>query len=122
MLQHSVVHKLPQNYRWLAGFTGTKVEPVLPNQPAMNNCLIALKLLSPSDERAWSVIQKLSQALTDIEIHCSVLECEGEPCLFINRQDEGAATCQLKNVGVAIAESVVTPIKSYQDTLQYMPR
>ncbi|MDK6951247.1 hypothetical protein QP384_11005, partial [Klebsiella pneumoniae] len=35
---------------------------------------------------------------------CSVLECEGEPCLFVNLQDEFAATCRLKNFGVAIAE------------------
>ncbi|EHC36550.1 Putative cytoplasmic protein [Salmonella enterica subsp. enterica serovar Alachua str. R6-377] len=33
-----------------------------------------------------------------------MLECEGEPCLFVNRQDEFAATCRLKNFGVAIAE------------------
>ncbi|MDI5424820.1 hypothetical protein MJM99_32090, partial [Salmonella enterica subsp. enterica serovar Kentucky] len=42
--------------------------------------------------------------LSDIEVPCSVLECEGEPCLFVNRQDEFAATCRLKNFGVAIAE------------------
>ncbi|MDI8954396.1 hypothetical protein MJO10_32290, partial [Salmonella enterica subsp. enterica serovar Anatum] len=38
------------------------------------------------------------------QVPCSVLECEGEPCLFVNRQDEFAATCRLKNFGVAIAE------------------
>ncbi|HAZ54168.1 MAG TPA: hypothetical protein DCY50_03865, partial [Franconibacter helveticus] len=46
-----------------------------------------------------------SQALSDIEVDCSVLECEGEPTLFVNRQDEFAATCRLKNFGVAIAET-----------------
>ena len=50
-------------------------------------------------------MNKLSQALTDIEVDCAVLECEGEPCLFVDRQDEFAATCRLKNFGVAIAES-----------------
>ena len=45
-----------------------------------------------------------SQALTDIEVDSSVLECEGEPCLFVKSQDEFAATCRLKNFGVAIAE------------------
>lgn len=44
------------------------------------------------------------RALSDIEVPCSVLECEGEPCLFVNRRDEFAATCRLKNFGVAIAE------------------
>jgi hypothetical protein len=29
-------------------------------------------------------MHKLSQALSDIEVDCSVLECEGEPCLFVN--------------------------------------
>jgi hypothetical protein len=45
--------------------------------------LVALKLLSPSDENAWPVMERLSQALTDIEVDSSVLECEGEPCLFV---------------------------------------
>ncbi len=70
----------------------------------MDNSLVALKLLSPDGDTAWSVMYKLSQALSDIEVPCSVLECEGEPCLFVNRQDEFAATCRLKNFGVAIAE------------------
>jgi hypothetical protein len=48
------------------------------------NSLVALKLLSPDGESAWPVMHKLSQALSDIEVDCSVLECEGEPCLFVN--------------------------------------
>jgi hypothetical protein len=28
-------------------------------------------------------MHKLSQALSDIEVDSSVLECEGEPCLFV---------------------------------------
>ncbi|MBG6247729.1 MAG: hypothetical protein EKD82_07605 [Candidatus Symbiopectobacterium sp. PLON1] len=27
-LQLSVVHRLPQSYRWLSGFAGIKVEPI----------------------------------------------------------------------------------------------
>ncbi|MDU7371622.1 MAG: YejG family protein [Klebsiella michiganensis] len=83
-LQLSIVHRLPQSYRWLAGFAGSRVEPI--------------------PESAWPVMHKLSQALSDIEVDSSVVECEGEPCLFVNRQDEFAATCRLKNFGVAIAE------------------
>lgn len=105
MLQHSVVHRLPQSYRWLAGFIGSKVEPIPLNGQCADNCLIALKLLSPNDENALPVLHKLSQALNDIEVDCMVLECEGEPCLFVRHQDESMATCRLKNVGVAIAES-----------------
>ncbi|EBZ4588100.1 YejG family protein [Salmonella enterica] len=103
-LQLSIVHRLPQNYRWSAGFAGSKVEPIPQNGQSTENSLVALKLLSPAGDSAWSVMQKLSQALSDIEVPCSVLECEGEPCLFVNRQDEFAATCRLKNFGVAIAE------------------
>lgn len=102
--QLSIVHRLPQNYRWSAGFAGSKVEPIPQNGPCGDNSLVALKLLSPDGDNAWSVMYKLSQALSDIEVPCSVLECEGEPCLFVNRQDEFAATCRLKNFGVAIAE------------------
>jgi len=103
-LQLSIVHRLPQNYRWLAGFAGSRVEPIPQNGAAGDNSLVALKLLSPDGDSAWPVMQKLSQALSDIAVHSSVLECEGEPCLFVNRQDEFAATCRLKNCGVAIAE------------------
>ncbi|EFP6906502.1 hypothetical protein ABHJ46_001608 [Shigella dysenteriae] len=103
-LQLSIVHRLPQNYRWSAGFAGSKVEPIPQNGPCGDNSLVALKLLSPDGDNAWSVMYKLSQELSDIEVPCSVLECEGEPCLFVNRQDEFAAICRLKNFGVAIAE------------------
>lgn len=105
-LQLSIVHRLPQSYRWSAGFAGSKVEPIPQSGPNCENCLVALKLLSPQDENAWPVMEKLSQALTDIELDSSVLECEGEPCLFVKSQDEFAATCRLKNFGVAIAEPV----------------
>ncbi len=91
-LQLSIVHRLPQTYRWSAGFAGSKVEPIPQNGPCGDNSLVALKLLSPDGDNAWSVMYKL------------MLECEGEPCLFVNRQDEFAATCRLKNFGVAIAE------------------
>ena len=78
-LQLSIVHRLPQSYRWSAGFAGSKVEPIPQNVAGCENCLVALKLLSPSDENAWRVMERLSQALTDIEVDSSVLECEGEP-------------------------------------------
>ncbi|MEG5995722.1 YejG family protein [Enterobacter ludwigii] len=104
-LQLSIVHRLPQSYRWSAGFAGSKVEPIPQSVAGCENCLVALKLLSPSDENAWRVMERLSEALTDIEVDSSVLECEGEPCLFVKSQDEFAATCRLKNFGVAIAET-----------------
>lgn len=103
-LQLSIVHRLPQSYRWTAGFAGSKVEPIPQNGTDSENSLVALKLLSPDDENAGPVMEVLSQALSDIEVNCSVLECEGELCLFVSSQDEFAATCRLKNVGVAIAE------------------
>ena len=103
-LQLSIVHRLPQSYRWSTGFAGSKVEPIPQSAKSEDDCLVGLKLLSPADD-AWQVMNKLSQALTDIEVDCAVLECEGEPCLFVDRQDEFAATCRLKNFGVAIAES-----------------
>ncbi len=104
-LQLSIIHRLPQSYRWSAGFAGSKVEPIPQNAQSADNCLIGLKLLSEDGEQAWPIMHKLSQALSDIEVASSVVECEGEPCLFVSRQDEPAATCRLKNFGVAIAES-----------------
>ncbi|WP_058911856.1 YejG family protein [Entomohabitans teleogrylli] len=103
-IQLSIVHRLPQCYRWSAGYTGSRVEPIPQNHQSSDADLVALKLLSPGGEKAWPVMRKLSQALSDISVDSSVLECEGEPCLFVNCQDEFAATCRLKNFGVAIAE------------------
>lgn len=108
-LQLSIIYRLPNSYRWLTGFAGSKVEPIpLSAQSEENDCLVGLKLLSPAED-AWQVMNKLSQALTDIDVDCIVLECEGEPCLFVGCQDEFAATCRLKNFGVAIAESFSDP-------------
>ena len=104
-LQLSIVHRLPQSYRWSVGFAGSKVEPIPQNGTSNDNTLVALKLLSPDGDKAWPVMHSLSQALSDISVDCSVLECEGEPCLFVKSQDEFAATCRLKNFGVAIAET-----------------
>ena len=103
-LQLSIVHRLPQDYRWAAGFAGSRVEPIPQSGDSNENALVALKLLSPDGDNAWPVMHTLSQALSDISLESSVLECEGEPCLFVKRQDEFAATCRLKNFGVAIAE------------------
>lgn len=66
-LQLSIVHRLPQSYRWSAGFAGSKVEPIPQSGANSDNCLVALKLLSPEEGNAWPVMEKLSQALTDIE-------------------------------------------------------
>ena len=108
-LQLSIVHRLPQSYRWSVGFAGKRVEPIPQSSAGCENCLVALKLLSPDGDSAWPVMQKLRQALVDIEVDCSVVECERESCLFVNHQDESAATCRLKHFGVAIA----VPFPSY---------
>lgn len=88
-LQLSIVHRLPQSYRWSAGFAGSKVEPIPQNGAGSDNCLVALKLLSPSDENAWRVMERLSQALTDIEVDSSVLECEGEHGRTDGKEEQG---------------------------------
>lgn len=108
ILQLSIIHRLPQSYRWLAGSAGLQVEPVAQNETCLDTCLTGLKLLGHEGEKARAIMDKLSQALSDIEIPCSVIECEGELCLFVSQQDEFAATCRLKNCGVAIAESIAT--------------
>ena len=42
--QLSIVHRLPQDYRWSAGFAGSKVEPIPQNGTSNDNTLVALKL------------------------------------------------------------------------------
>ncbi len=55
------------------------------------------------------MMHKLSQALSDIEVDCSIVECEGEPCLFVNLQDEFAATCRLKKFRRGDCRTVLWP-------------
>ncbi|HEI8866408.1 YejG family protein [Serratia sp. AKBS12] len=103
-IQLSVVHRLPQSYRWLTGFTGVKVEPIPLSGLDEDNNLIGLKLLSHDGTEAWRVMQQLKTSLQEIQVDCAVVEWEGQPCLFVHRCDESATMCRLKNVGAAIAE------------------
>jgi len=106
MLQLSIIHRLPQSYRWMKGFTGSKVEPIPCNSQQNENSLICLKLLSHDGDKAWPIMDSLSLVLRDIDVASTVVECDGEPCLFVDHYDELAATCRLKTCGVAIAETV----------------
>ncbi|MCX8956536.1 YejG family protein [Erwinia psidii] len=103
-LQHSVVHRLPQSYRWGGGGRGASVEPLLISSIATDDDLVGLSLLSHHGAQAWDVMQMIKDALAEIQLDCSVVEWEGEPCLFVARHDECATTCRLKNFGVGIAE------------------
>ncbi|CAK9885411.1 MAG: putative protein YejG [Candidatus Erwinia impunctatus] len=105
-LQHSVVHRLPQCYRWCSGLPGSTIEPVTRNHNHDDD-LVALKLLSHHGEQAWVVMLIIKDALAQIQLNCVVLEWQGEPCLFVSRHDEFATTCRLKNFGVGIAENFV---------------
>jgi len=104
-LQHSVVHRLPASYRWCSGPVGVSVEPQAANGLSSDDDLIGLRLLSHNGASAWEIMQKIKLTLADIQLECSVLELEGEPCLFVHRQDECTTTCRLKNFGVGIAET-----------------
>lgn len=104
-VQLSVVHRLPQSYRWSAGLAGGSVEPLELSGLTNDNDLIGLKLLSHDGELAWEIMLKLKAALADIQVDCAVVEWQGEPCLFVHRNDESATNCRLKNQGVAIAET-----------------
>jgi len=105
-IQLSVVHRLPQSYRWLSGFAGIRVEPIPLTNTDDNDNLIGLKLLSHETEIARQVMRNLALSLQEIQVESAVVECDGEPCLFVKRDDESATMCRLKNIGVAIAESV----------------
>ena len=54
-------------------------------------------------------MQQLNLSLQEIQVDCAIVEWEGEPCLFVQRSDESATMCRLKNVGAAIAEPLSAP-------------
>ena len=75
------------------------------NTLAADDDLIGLRLLSHDGAPAWEVMQKMRAMLAEIQVECAIAEWQGEPCLFVQRSDESAATVRLKNQGVAIAET-----------------
>ena len=107
-LQLSVIHRLPQSYRYVNGFCGIKVEPI-DSVGGVDNELVGLTLLNHEGGTPWETMRELADSLVEIQVSCSVLECEGQPCLFLHRDDECAALCRLKNIGVAIAEPAAAP-------------
>ena len=75
--------------------------------------LVALRLLSHDGHPALEILQQLQETLAQIQVECKIAECEGQPCLLIQRGDESATNCCLKNQGVAIAETLtVTEARS----------
>ncbi|SFC91159.1 YejG family protein [Pragia fontium] len=107
----SVLQRLPQFYHWYAGEVGSRVEPtelpeVFDDGMGNNGNLIGLKLLGYPSAHSWEVMGKISQYLNGINIQNSVIEVDGEPCLFVNSNDEAIALGYLKNLGVAIADFI----------------
>lgn len=99
----SVVHRLPQSYRWLSGKVGTDVEEV-PMNDFDSDKLVGLKLLSHDCTSDSIAMKQLSESLSDMLIENTILEWQKDVCLFIHASDELAAMCRLKASGVAIAE------------------
>ncbi|HGJ5874051.1 MULTISPECIES: hypothetical protein [Arsenophonus] len=110
----SVIHRLPQNYRWLTGHIGKKIE-VMPDNisSSKSNILIGFKVLCYEISDNLAVLKHLSSALDEIQIANDLLEWQGQICLFIRYEDEGLATCHFKTAGVAIAESITLPARPY---------
>ncbi|HCW99828.1 MULTISPECIES: YejG family protein [Pantoea] len=102
MLQLSIVHRLPQRFRWASELHSAIVAE---EGVANEQDLIALRLISHDGHLGWEIMHQLQDALASIQVECKVAECEGSPCLFILRSDESATNCCLKNQGVAIAET-----------------
>ncbi|MDC9582449.1 YejG family protein [Xenorhabdus sp. PR6a] len=105
-IQLSVVHRLPQSYRWSAGFVGTKVEILPAEETDLRNSLMGLKLLSHEGEKAREILYAINQSIADMQILSTVIEWEEEPCLFFAKEDESAVICRLKTLGAAIAENI----------------
>ena len=104
MLQLSIVHRLPQRFRWASDHHSAieSDDTMLDEQE-----FVALRLISHDGIPAWEILQQLKEVLADIQVDCKVAECEGQPCLFVQRRDESATNCCLKNQGVAIAETFI---------------
>ncbi|AYA39763.1 hypothetical protein HZS38_03695 [Xenorhabdus nematophila] len=105
-IQLSVVHRLPQSYRWSSGFVGTKVEVIPAEDTDTRNSLTGLKLLSHEGEKARDILHDINQSIADMQILSAVIEWEGESCLFFAKEDESAVMCRLKTLGAAIAENI----------------
>ncbi|CRH39070.1 Uncharacterized protein YejG [Pantoea ananatis] len=104
MLQLSVVHRLPQRFRWISDRHAV-IET--DDADSEEHDVIALRLISHDGVPAWEILRELKDMLAAIQVDGKIAECEGQPCLFIRRCDESATNCCLKNQGVAIAETFI---------------
>ena len=103
--QCSVVHRLPQSYRWLPGSAGIQVGPLPAALTDKNNKLLGLKLLGHPSADARKAMQELHHSLQKFGISSAVVEWEEEPCLFVPCSDESTVMGHLKGLGVLIAET-----------------
>lgn len=104
MLQLSVMHRLPQLYRWSLDHVG-KIEQQDALSGTADEGLVALRLLSHEGLLALEILHQLQETLAQIQVDSKIAEYEGQPCLLIRRGDESATSCCLKNQGVAMAET-----------------
>ncbi|NIF22940.1 MULTISPECIES: hypothetical protein [Pantoea] len=104
MLQLSVVHRLPQRFRWVSEHHSA-VEIAEAGGLINDADVVALRLISHDGSSAWEILRQLQATLRDIQIECRVAECGGYPCLLVPCGDESTTNCCLKNQGVAIAET-----------------
>lgn len=102
MLQHSIVHRLPQRFRWDSEF---RKAVIAEEGIGSDQDLIALRLISHDGLSARDILCQLRDVLAAIQVESKVAEYAGTPCLVIRPGDESAANCCLKNQGVAIAEN-----------------
>ncbi|HAH12078.1 MAG TPA: hypothetical protein DCL47_00905, partial [Pantoea agglomerans] len=88
MLQLSIVHRLPQHFRWASDHHSAIAYDVTTLD---EQHFVALRLISHDGIPAWVMLRLLSEVLADIRVVCQEAEGDGEACLFIRRRAECAA-------------------------------
>lgn len=106
-----IVQRLPRHFRWLPELGGLKVEPFscystaqAHRGPTDDHYLTGIKLLTHEGPAVHQIMQRLASSLQELQVGCLITDWQGEPCLFVDEQDESITFCRLKNMGLAVAE------------------
>lgn len=103
-LQDWVVLRLPEKFCW-SQTRPSELVPYKAQLPSAQQVLIVLQVLAPEGKNSQDGVASLQALLNEIQVESRVISHNSGWRLIISQDDEHAASCCLKNSGIAMATS-----------------
>lgn len=101
-LQEWVVLRLPEKFCWSQTHPSELITYTEQQSPAQQ-VLIVLQILAPEGKNSYNGVASLQSLLNEIQVESKVISHQSAWRLIIDQDDEHAASCCLKNSGMAMA-------------------